>query len=343
LLAIAGAVLLVSCSDDAKQTAPGALDEPAKPPTVLTPEASANFTAEVTAGVDTLNVQFKDTSTTKGTGWTWAFGDDATHISQNPKHQYSWPTEGQDADLQVVTFDVTLRVEGPGGPATKTKTDYITLYRPVHVDSVVASTEPVPAGSVVAFASTVSGPPVEAYHWDFGDGEKGTGEKASHTYAKPGTYVATVTVAGTMQSNTATGTTEVIVYEPAAVPTLLGLSVRDARTVLTVAGLEWSVTHPAKSAQLASAQQALAATPKTKGVPGRYLNQGLSNVYIPPGTIANPAWAPVNATYVRLKSAYDLELKSGIWTVEKIQLDDGSPISNSTFVAKGSIISLICK
>jgi hypothetical protein len=68
---------------------------------------------------------------------------------------------------------------GPAGPATKSKAGFIKRYRPVRVDTVdtvVAVTKLALAGSAVTFASTVSGPPVKGYSWDFGDGETGAGE-----------------------------------------------------------------------------------------------------------------------------------------------------------------------
>jgi hypothetical protein len=50
----------------------------------------------------------------------------------------------------------------------------------------------------IAFDGSGSSDPdgaIKSYTWDFGDGSTGTGAKAEHTYAKPGTYAAKLTVA----------------------------------------------------------------------------------------------------------------------------------------------------
>lgn len=49
--------------------------------------------------------------------------------------------------------------------------------------------------NTVYFAAQAKGP-VVAYQWNFGDGSKGTGEKARHQYAAPGTYKVCLTILG---------------------------------------------------------------------------------------------------------------------------------------------------
>lgn len=336
LLAIAGAVCFV-VFPEFNQVARDAWGSIARSGPVVA--SKADFTAGTTGGVDTLEVQFTDTSTIEGSGWTWSFGDDATHIAQNPKHRYTWPTDAQRAGKQMVTFDVTLRVDGPDGPATKSKVGFIKLYRPVRVDTVVAVTKPALARSAVTFESTVSGPPVEGYSWDFGDGETATGAGPQHIYAKPGTYVVTLTAASALPSNKATGTTNVTVLEPATLPVVVGLSIKEARGLLQSAGLKWRVTHAKKTPALVAAQQKLASTPQISG----YKIQAFSGIRVP---VANPAWAPANAACQQLKAAYDRELASGVWKVAAVRLPGGGEPHRGVDLpsaAKGSVLELICK
>lgn len=74
-------------------------------------------------------------------------------------------------------------------------------------------------GSPTQFTSTSttnpSGQQIRSYQWNFGDGQTGTGQNVSHTYANPGSYPVTLTVS-TGGSCTAQKTQNVNVY---AVPT----------------------------------------------------------------------------------------------------------------------------
>lgn len=73
--------------------------------------------------------------------------------------------------------------------------------------------------------------PLEAYTWDFGDGEAGTGVTVTHTYAAAGTYPVSLTVrdSGGLESTT---THDVTVAAPNALPTASFVA---AATDLTVA------------------------------------------------------------------------------------------------------------
>lgn len=77
-------------------------------------------------------------------------------------------------------------------------------------------------GPVVSFdAAGSSDPdgPVTNFAWDFGDGAKATGATASHAYAKPGTYLATLTVADNLHTQvTASTVVPVTVTKGAAKP-----------------------------------------------------------------------------------------------------------------------------
>lgn len=90
-------------------------------------DPKAEFTASPTSGPAPLTVNFTDQSTAC-TSWSWDFGDGNTSVEQNPTHTYA----------AAGTYDVSLTVDGPQGPASVTKTAYITATDvvPVHVFSV---------------------------------------------------------------------------------------------------------------------------------------------------------------------------------------------------------------
>ena len=75
----------------------------------------ANFTSNVTSGVENLTVQFNDTTTGNPTSWTWDFGDGSTSTDENPTHTY---TAGN--------YTVTLTATNNNGSSTMSK--YILVY-----------------------------------------------------------------------------------------------------------------------------------------------------------------------------------------------------------------------
>ena len=74
-----------------------------------------DFGASPTSGPVPLAVQFTDRSSGDITDWVWDFGDGTTSTAQNPVHTY---TAGG-------KYSVSLRVSGPVGLDTTTKTAYI--------------------------------------------------------------------------------------------------------------------------------------------------------------------------------------------------------------------------
>ncbi|MGB9977943.1 PKD domain-containing protein [Methanobacterium sp.] len=77
----------------------------------------ADFTADSTAGSDSLTVKFTDKSTNYPTSWTWNFGDGTTSNDENPTHTYAKPGK----------YTVTLTAANAAGFNELTKTDYITV------------------------------------------------------------------------------------------------------------------------------------------------------------------------------------------------------------------------
>lgn len=82
---------------------------------------TADFVANITTGVVELDVQLTDQSTGHVTEWSWDFGDGGTSTEQNPFHTYT--------SAGLYTVSLTVRNSLVAGTDTKTKTDYIAVYR----------------------------------------------------------------------------------------------------------------------------------------------------------------------------------------------------------------------
>ncbi|MDD4469725.1 MAG: PKD domain-containing protein [Methanoculleus sp.] len=81
----------------------------------------ANFTANVTAGIAPLTVQFTDTSTGDPASWRWTFGDGNTSTEQDPVHTYTSPGN----------YSVALTVSNGNANDTVTKEHYIQVQQPL--------------------------------------------------------------------------------------------------------------------------------------------------------------------------------------------------------------------
>lgn len=151
--------------------------------TTITPD----FTVSATSGVAPLTVNFTDTSTQSPTAWAWDFENDGTvdATTQNPAHTYT--TAG--------TYTVTLTATNEAGPATATKTGFVTVFEPV-----VASFTRSPTSGVaplsVDFTNTSTG--ATSYQWDFDDDGivDSTATNPSFVYTASGTYNVTLTATG---------------------------------------------------------------------------------------------------------------------------------------------------
>ncbi len=78
-----------------------------------TDQLLSNFTANITAGITPLTVQFTDTSIGDPIAWSWNFGDGVTSTEQHPTHAYTIPGN----------YTVILSINS--GADTCTKPNYI--------------------------------------------------------------------------------------------------------------------------------------------------------------------------------------------------------------------------
>ena len=83
----------------------------------------------------------------------------------------------------------------------------LVIPAPVQADAIEAdfTATPLegPPGTEVGFTNETSGE-VEAYHWDFGDGEESTEENPTHVYDSVGSYTVTLTASGSAGDDVAT-------------------------------------------------------------------------------------------------------------------------------------------
>ena len=162
------------------------------------PTANFNFTT-VCVGNAT---QFTSTSTTNPAGqpinsYQWNFGDGQTGTGQNVSHTYA----------QAGTYQVTLTVSC-GGHCTSTKTQTVTVNAQPTANFTYTT---VCQGNATQFTSTSTGQGITSYQWNFGDGQTGSGQNVTHTYAQAGTYQVTLTV------GTAGGACSDVITQPVTV------------------------------------------------------------------------------------------------------------------------------
>ena len=126
-----------------------------------------------------MTLQFTDESWGYPTSWLWEFGDGTTSDEQNPIHEYT--EEG--------IYNVCLSIFSDSCESTYCEDVFvynnnwdecITWFDYVITDLTVDYTAYYDSFDSVATTAT--------FTWDFGDGETGTGETISHTYADNGIY-----------------------------------------------------------------------------------------------------------------------------------------------------------
>jgi len=156
---------------------------------------TADFTASKTGGDYPLIVSFTPATTGTVTGYTWDFGDASipSATSQYPTVTYTSPG----------TYSVSLTVTGPGGSATKTQPNAITVTMPPPVANFSATPTSGVAPVAVNFTDTSTGS-ISSRSWNFGDGATSTEVNPSHTYSVPGSYTVSLTVTGASGSDTQT-------------------------------------------------------------------------------------------------------------------------------------------
>ncbi len=159
----------------------------------------ASFAARPNAGVVPFTAAFTNTSSGDSIQSRWSFGDGVTSTLASPTHTYM--TRGG--------YTVTLAVNGLGGVDTLTRTNYITVYAPVHAGFVALPITGV-APITVIFTNTSTGDYANSL-WTLGDGITSALTSPTHMYSLPGVYTVTLTVSGPGGTDTLTHTTYITV------------------------------------------------------------------------------------------------------------------------------------
>jgi PKD repeat protein len=143
--------------------------------------------------------------------YDWDFGDGNTGTGVSPTHTYA--ADG--------LYTVALTVTDDGG-ATNTAMTTATISSAPNQPPVADPNGPYTGseGAPVTFDGSGSfdiDGTIVSYMWDFGDGNTGTGEGPTHTYAAPGTYTVSLTVTdddGATDTATTTATISSVANQP---------------------------------------------------------------------------------------------------------------------------------
>jgi PKD repeat protein len=154
----------------------------------------ARIEAAPVAGQAPLEVTFRGDKSTDSDGqvnrYTWHFGDGASEtLAPNPKHTFAEPG----------IYEVLLLAEDAQGGigSTRQLVKVLPATNQAPVASVAVSGRVVAPQASVSFDASASSDldgAISSYEWDFGDGQKATGPKVEHAFAKSGRYPVALTL-----------------------------------------------------------------------------------------------------------------------------------------------------
>lgn len=159
----------------------------------------SGFTANVTSGVELLNVSFNvTTGNDNATMWNWSFGDGfwQNGTDQNATHVYS----------NGGIYTVTEIASNPGDSNTTTLIDYITVYNRTltEFNATILTNDIEP--TLVQFNVTHPFDNATQWNWSFGNGvwQNGTEQNVTYVYSNGGIYTITEIASNGGDSNTTT-------------------------------------------------------------------------------------------------------------------------------------------
>lgn len=174
------------------------------PQGVILPPAgtpTAAFTFSPGTGSANVPVYFDASSSLPGAGassivsYDWMFGDG--HSESGPTADHSYEVAG--------TYNVTLTVINDRGLAASTTLAVTVVFTQLPTPAFVYSPKSALVEQAISFngapSTAAPGREIDSYNWNFGDGRTASGITATHTFAQPGTYAVTLTVADDLDQN----------------------------------------------------------------------------------------------------------------------------------------------
>ncbi|MFK5855802.1 MAG: PKD domain-containing protein [Bacteroidota bacterium] len=174
-------------------TGPGGSDTLSKTDYIIVtyPTPTADFDGSPTSGNTPFIVTFTDLSIDSVNTWLWDFGDGGSSTIQHPVYTY----------VAAGTYDVQLIVTGPGGSDTISKINYIFVTEAEPEANFIGDPTIGEAPLEVSFMDLSIGN-IDAWSWDFGDGELSSEQNPSHEYITSGNFTVSLTVTGSGGSDT---------------------------------------------------------------------------------------------------------------------------------------------
>lgn len=152
-------------------------------------EPFASFEASATTGMIPFTVMFDASSSSDVDGdivsYHWDFGDGATSEGEIVTHTYE----------SGGTFTATLTVTDNDGKTDSASMNLIVYQKPTAEFEATPTLGIAPLEvSLDASSSFDVDGNIVSYHWDFGDGITGQGQKVTHTYSTPGNFIVVLTL-----------------------------------------------------------------------------------------------------------------------------------------------------
>jgi len=173
------------------------------------PVPVAGFTHSPVSGNVPLTVNFTNLSQYSPSSWSWDFGDTGASALPNPSHSYTQPG----------LYTVTLTVSNAHGSDIITKTDCVLVMALMPQADFTQDITYGKAPLLINFTDLSMGNPT-SWSWSFGDGGTSPLKHPSHTYAKPGIYLVSLTASNSSGSDTKTNPVYINV-EPQTVSVLI--------------------------------------------------------------------------------------------------------------------------
>jgi PKD repeat protein len=151
------------------------------------PPLVANFSWDPDPGCPGQPITMQNESTGNITSYSWTFQGTTPTTSNQQNPVRTWANAG--------TYNVTLTVNGTGGPVSVVKQ---VVIKPLPVASFTFSV----SGTTVTFNNTSTNG--TTYSWDFGDGQFSLDEDPVHTYDVGGLYIVVLTAVNECGTSTKT-------------------------------------------------------------------------------------------------------------------------------------------